>query len=76
MRLPTLRDMYCITSGQPEEEEGAPLVTVAFPIFRHPFDVCWMIFKEVIETPCVDKTITPDPSHHRRQLGRRKLIVR
>ena len=28
-------------------------------------------FTDVFETPCADKTITPDPSHHRLQLGRR-----
>ena len=63
--------MCCITSGQPEEDERAPLVTVAFPFFRLPFDIRWMIYKEVFKTPYTDNIITPDPSHHRRQLGRR-----
>ncbi len=30
-----------------------------------------MIYEEVFKTTRADKTITPDPSHHRRQLGRR-----
>ena len=49
----------------------APLVTVPFPFFRLPFDVRRMIYEEVFKTPRADKTITPDLSYHRRQLGRR-----
>ena len=30
-----------------------------------------MIYEEVFRTPRADKTITPDPSYRRRQLGRR-----
>lgn len=61
----------CVTSGQLEEDERAPLVAVAFPFFRLPFDIRWMIYEEVFKTSRADKIITPDPSYHRRQLGRR-----
>ena len=63
--------MWCIPSGQYEEDEPAPLTKVAFPFFRLPFDIHWIIYKEVFKIPYADKTITPDSSHHRRQLGRR-----
>ena len=62
--------MSCVTSDQPEEDERTSLVTVAFPFFRLPFDIRWMIYKEVFKTPYVDNIITPDPTRHRRQLGR------
>ena len=64
-------EMCGITSSQREDDVRDPLVTDHFPFFRLPFDVRWMIYEEVFKTPCADKVITPDPSHERRQLGRR-----
>ena len=61
----------CTTPGQHEKDVRTPLVTVPFPFFRLPFDVRRMIYEEVFKTPRADKTITPDPLYHRRQLGRR-----
>ena len=64
-------EMCCITSGQREKDVHARLVTDPFPFLRLPFDVRRMIYEEVFKTPRGDKTITPDPSYDRRQLGRR-----
>ena len=60
-----------ITSGQGEKDIRAPLVMGHFPFFRLPFDIRRMVYEEVFKTPRADKTITPDPSYHRRRLGRR-----
>ena len=60
-----------IPSAQHEEDVRTPLVMVPFPFFRLPLDIRRMIYEEVFRTPLADKTITPDPSYRRRQLGRR-----
>ena len=56
---------------QREEDVQSPPAMVPFSFFRLPLDIRIIIYEELFSMPVAAKTITPDPSYRRRQLGRR-----
>ena len=60
-----------IQGVQPGEDAQPPPPKAPVSFFRLPLDIRIIVYEELFRMPFAGKTITPDPSYRRRQLGRR-----